>query len=142
MAANTIKPNKGIIYVLVHPTMKDFVKIGKTQRTAEERAKELGTTGLVGNFFVVFDIEVIDYSLIEILVHQKLDKFRPVKNREFFKISVKDAITCINKVILEKEQQKAFDFDINKPEIWFNNQNVIWKQIFRKYLKKRTKNAF
>ena len=115
--------------------MNGYVKIGKTQRTAEERAKELGTTGLVGNFFVVFDIEVIDYSLIEILVHQKLDKFRPVKNREFFKISVKDAITCINKVILEKEQQKVFDFDINKPEIWFNNQNVIWKQIFRKYLK-------
>ena len=137
MANKRTKSSKGFIYILVHPTMNGYVKIGKTQRTAETRANELTTnagSGMVGSFVVAYEIEVVDYDLIEILVHQKLDKFRVLTNREFFYISVKDAIICINKVILEKEQQKVLDFDINNPEIWFNNQNIIWKQIFRKYL--------
>jgi len=39
--------NEGWIYILINPAFKkDLLKIGKTKRQPEERAKELSTTGI------------------------------------------------------------------------------------------------
>lgn len=36
----------GCVYILKNPAMSDLIKIGQTERTAQERADELYTTGV------------------------------------------------------------------------------------------------
>jgi hypothetical protein len=46
----------GYIYLLINSAMEGFVKIGKTTKTPEERAKELSNaTGVPTPFTVAFD---------------------------------------------------------------------------------------
>jgi len=92
--SNTINP--GYIYVLTNPSIQDIVKIGKTQRSPDERAKELSlATGVPTPFIVVYQSYFSDCDKAEIFIHTKLDKYRVVNNREFFKVAIPIAIDCI-----------------------------------------------
>ena len=82
-AAVQIRP--GLIYVLRNEHMQHLVKIGKTTRTAEGRARELARpTGVAGKFEVLLDEYVADVDAAERLVHARLSKYRIQSNREFF----------------------------------------------------------
>lgn len=134
---------KGLIYILLNPSFKRHLKIGKTQRTSEERAKEIynqSKTGIPTEFVVAYEIEVSDCDLVENLVHNELAKHRFNKDREFFEIPLKEAISKIDKVIKELEKQHKLEF-IEKakpkefnPKEWWPELSFAWQQIFRNHL--------
>ena len=92
--------DNGYVYVLMNPSMDNLVKIGKTERTPEERAKELSsTTGVPTPFVVVYNCYFESCSEAEVFIHTYLENkgFRVSSNREFFEIPIKDAIDAVMK---------------------------------------------
>lgn len=133
---------KGFIYILLNPSFVHYVKIGKTQRSSEERAREIyrqSKTGIPTEFVVAHDYEVSDCDLVERLVHEKLKKYRVDNDREFFNVQLKDAIKAIDSVIHDLEKQHKLDFleqtkQTFTPINWWENLSLVWKQIFRNHL--------
>jgi hypothetical protein len=85
--------------------MPGLVKIGKTEREPEDRAKELSAgTGVPTPFVVAYAEWFKDCSAAENYVHALLEQkgFRVAQNREFFCAPVKAAIQAIMKA---KEQE-------------------------------------
>lgn len=91
--------DNGYVYVLMNPSMQNLVKIGKTKREPEERAKELSTTGVPTPFIVVYSCYFENCSKAEYFVHEYLESegFRVSSKREFFEIPIKDAIDSVMK---------------------------------------------
>jgi len=90
--------DNGYVYVLMNPAMENLVKIGKTERTPEERAKELSsTTGVPTPFIVVYKRYFESCSKAEEFVHTFLENkgFRISSNREFFEIPINEAIDAV-----------------------------------------------
>ena len=82
------RTSKGSVYVLENDSMPDFYKIGWTDRSPEERAKELSGTGVPTPYRVAYSKSTNLTAEVEKEIHNKLDKFRPRSNREFFKIDL------------------------------------------------------
>lgn len=77
----------GVLYVMRCVAMKDEVyKVGWTSKSAEERAKELSTTGVPAPFKVVKYWKHDNPSALETNVHAMLDPYRIKANREFFSL--------------------------------------------------------
>lgn len=92
--------NGGHVYALLNSTMAGLVKIGKTEREPEERAKELSCgTGIPTPFVVAYAEWFKDCSAAEDYVHSLMEQkgFRVSQNREFFCAPVKAAIQAIMK---------------------------------------------
>lgn len=92
------------IYVLINPSMKGLVKIGKTNRSPEERASELSSaTNMPTPFVVAYEEEVPDSHVAEMLIHDELTQqgYRVNDEREFFTIPLKDAIRIVSHVAYE-----------------------------------------
>lgn len=91
---------KEIIYVMSNSTIPGLLKIGYTGKPVEERCKELSrATGVP----VPFKIEYI-FRLhgrgeeLEREIHRYLEHKRNSSRREFFDISLKEAIEAVNKI--------------------------------------------
>lgn len=83
----------GHIYILINATMDGYLKIGKTERTPVERARELSqATGVPTPFMVAYSEYVPDCALAEQLIHLRLDQFRTNPGREFFYMRPEHAI--------------------------------------------------
>jgi hypothetical protein len=94
----------GHIYVLVNPSIEGLVKIGKTTRDPESRARELSqATGVATPFYVGYSIEVADCHSAEEYVHAVLEHngFKRSPNREFFQMPLRKAIEVL--LLAEKE---------------------------------------
>lgn len=93
--------NSGYIYVLINHSMENLVKVGKTTRDTESRAKELSSvTGVPMPFLVAFDTYFDDCSEAEEYIHKRLEQkgFRLSNNREFFKAPLKEVVNIIVEV--------------------------------------------
>lgn len=102
---------EGSLYIMQNPVFPpNVLKIGRTERNARERAKELFTTGLPDPFDICYEREVPDCVLAEKLVHQSLKKHRHRDNREFFIIPLQQAISTIEEIIYT-------EFEKNVPTI-------------------------
>ena len=89
-------PNRGFIYILVNAATPKLLKIGKTTRSPNERADELSQgSGVAGRFVVAFDIEVEDCDAAEAVIHQELSACRYSETREFFEMSLRDAMQVV-----------------------------------------------
>lgn len=77
----------GHVYVLTNRAIPGFVKIGRTTRSPEERARELSSTGVPRKWEVHFAIFVPDCAAVERQVHADLKACRDSRDREFFKIA-------------------------------------------------------
>lgn len=133
---------KGYIYVLLNPLFPKYLKIGQTTRLSEERAKEIfyqARTGIPTEYIVAYDVEVTNCSLVEKHVHKSLEKRRIHQSREFFEISLKEAITIINGVIdaLNKQHKidfaQRFDKELTYNE-WWDSLPFTWQQVLRNHL--------
>ena len=89
-------PMPGRVYVLTSQAMPDMVKIGYTQGSVEKRARELSSTGVPVPFVVRFIRKTGDCRTLEGRVHSYLKRYRVSKKKEFFKVSVKDAVLAIS----------------------------------------------
>jgi len=88
----------GFLYVLINASMPDAVKVGKTERDPESRAKELsGVTGVPTPFMVVYQESFDDCSAAEEYVHALLEEsgYRVATNREFFSAPIRLVIQAV-----------------------------------------------
>ena len=77
----------GWVYIMINPSMPGLVKVGKTQRDPEERARELSSaTGVPTPFIVAYQARFADCTQAEAYVHSVLEQqgLRVGEDREFF----------------------------------------------------------
>lgn len=101
-------PNAGFLYVLINPSLPGLVKIGKTYRDPESRARELSqATGVATAFHVAYSLPFADCDLAESYVHLFLEQrgFRLMPNREFFQMPLQSAI----ELVLETQRTLSAD---------------------------------
>jgi T5orf172 domain-containing protein len=99
---------RGFIYVLINPAMPGLLKIGKTSGSSEDRAAELSAvTGLPTPFVVACDWNTSDCDAAELEVHARLEKSRYSKEREFFRLPLKEAIQIVSEICGRFEPQLA-----------------------------------
>jgi tetratricopeptide (TPR) repeat protein len=90
---------EGYIYIVINESYKGLVKIGRSSRPPEERAKELSRpTGVPTRFHVAYEEFVADCHLAEKLVHKRLEQHRVNQRREFFEVALKEAIKVVAEV--------------------------------------------
>ena len=94
----------GFIYVLSTREQKNFLKIGYTDRTVDERIKELNSaTAIAIPFGVRYAWTVKNARGIEKMVHDTLREYRIRKDREFFDIDFYVAKNEIDRIVDELE---------------------------------------
>lgn len=119
-------PQSGYIYILINPTLNGLVKIGKTSKTSEERAKELSSaTGIPTQFMVAYDEFFEDIDLAESHVHEVLKNMghHVFPNKEFFDIPLKEAIRVINET--RKYFTNTFSSNTTSEEIFEEDEILI-----------------
>lgn len=82
----------GFVYIMINPAMRGLVKIGLTERTPTDRAKDLRGTAVPDDFIVVYDELVTDSAFIEKRLHARFNDYRYQPNREFFQVPIREAI--------------------------------------------------
>ena len=97
--------NRGIIYVMWNELFPELVKIGVTQghtsADVEKRRKELSHgENMPQPYEAKFAICVNNYEKIESVIHKSLNKLRHNPHREFFKLSVDEAISLLSSYII------------------------------------------
>ena len=90
----------GYIYILSNSAMPGLLKIGRTDRHPEQRARELRTTGVPHPFVLEHYVDVEDSAHAEAQIHQFLQSkgARMSTDREFFSISMHEAIEALDLV--------------------------------------------
>jgi hypothetical protein len=91
---------KDIIYVMSNTSIPGLLKIGYTSKPVEERCKELSkATGVPTPFKVEYIFRLYGRGEdLEKEVHRCLEHKRHSNRREFFDVTLKEAIETINKV--------------------------------------------
>jgi hypothetical protein len=83
------------LYILSNPSMPGLIKVGKTTTSPDQRMSELHSTGVPTPFILELSIEVVDCHRSERAAHHAIAKARLARDREFFRISVADALKQI-----------------------------------------------
>lgn len=99
---------EGYVYVMTNSSIEGQVKIGKTTRDPYERAKELSSaTGVPTPFVVVFYKPFKNCHFAEKTIHQYLEKkgYRVNNNREFFNMSIPEAIDVVQSMYAIEQKQ-------------------------------------
>lgn len=129
------------IYILSNPSMSGLLKIGKTTKSPNKRMVELHSTGVPTPFVLDFAAEVNDCTHSEKVIHQVLANYRVSKNREFFRIEIKQALELVLEVIGEYEiHYLSHNFNIEKIRKKINEKTRIKEERekieYEKYLEK------
>ncbi len=86
----------GYVYILINASLNGIVKIGKSQNSPDEQARELSSaTGIATPFLVAYSSYFKECNAAEIFVHAQLENNRLADNREFFQVSVQQAIEVV-----------------------------------------------
>ena len=97
-----MKAPVGRVYVLSNPAMPGLLKIGYTMNTVEGRVKELSlATGVPTTFCIEYQLECRDPAALEAYAHTFFQNQRYNGNREFFSISINDAIEVLRQNAIE-----------------------------------------
>ncbi len=86
---------EGIIYILTNDSMPDYVKIGMTQTTVEQRMAELDKTGIPLPFRCHYAVRVANVKVAEKLIHDVFGDYRARPNREFFTVSPERVVSAL-----------------------------------------------
>ena len=92
--------SEGIVYVLTHPAMEGYVKIGKTGNL-EERMRSLNNTSVPGPFQCFYAAKVPDMGKTEVDLHEVFGDKRVHPKREFFNVEPSRVERAIRMVALE-----------------------------------------
>ena len=88
---------------------ENIFKIGLTKRTSEQRSKELSNTSTIDKFFIINKYQTRNCEEAERLIHEKLEKYRLSKRREFFRCELKKILDACES-ITEKINKNYIDF--------------------------------
>ena len=89
------------IYVLTNDTMPGLVKVGFTKNKPSERVKQINAaTGVAQDFTVEYQFPCFNAHDLEKEIHIYLESqgFRVNKSKEFFNITVQQAISVIERI--------------------------------------------
>lgn len=91
---------KEIIYIMSNPSIPGLLKIGYTGKPVEDRCKELSkATGVPVPFKVEYILRLHGRGLeCEGEIHKFLEHKRNSSRREFFDITLSEAIDAVNKI--------------------------------------------
>jgi len=93
---------RGFVYILTNPIFrKNVVKIGKTKRSVNTRARDLYNTAVPTRFEEYASLRTVKYEKVENLIHAiltKLTRKRVNEDREFYKISPAGALEVFRDV--------------------------------------------
>ena len=91
---------KGYIYILENEFMPGLLKIGKTKQQPVKRARDISRgINIPGKFTVSYKRIVSEYTECERTIHKLLSDYRYNEDREFFSISLNDAVRIIDSYI-------------------------------------------
>jgi hypothetical protein len=128
--------DSGYIYVLINPMLPDLVKIGKTVKSPDERAKELSSsTGVPAPFFVAYQISVNNITEAESYFHQLFSEQRVNDGREFFNTPLHNVIKAMYEYH-NSEQSNEYNHrkmeikQVNSPQK--NSSNTLFSTYFIK----------
>lgn len=100
----------GFVYIMRQPAHEENIfKIGLTKRTSEQRSKELSNTSTIDKFFIINKYQTRNCEEAERLIHEKLEKYRLSKRREFFRCELKKILDACES-ITEKINKNYIDF--------------------------------
>ena len=102
---------RGYVYVMINASYEGIVKVGKTTKSPEERAKELSSaTGVPTPFIVVYKRVFQDCGQAEKIAHEILTSrgCRVNDMREFFAVDITDAINVV--LSIPDELDDSLDF--------------------------------
>ena len=106
-----MKAPVGRVYVLSNPAMPGLLKIGYTMNTVEGRVKELSlATGVPTTFCIEYQLECRDPAALEAYAHSFFQNQRYNGNREFFSISINDAIEVLRQNAIELMAEELSDY--------------------------------
>ena len=87
------------VYIMSNPTMPGYYKIGYTKKNPEERAKQISNaTGVIVPMEVEWAFNCYNGFALEQEVHHKLDAYRVSNQREFFQISLNEAMEAVKEL--------------------------------------------
>ncbi len=114
------KETKGYVYILTNPSFReDWVKIGKTSRSVEERVNDLDNTAVPLPFQIYATIQTTKYNEVEKMVHKMMDKLnehlRVRKNREFFNVTPEKALSIFYDIKEIVDDAVIMVYKDNKP---------------------------
>ena len=112
----------GFIYIMSNTAFRDRIKIGQSERDPSSfRKNELYNTGTPEPFKVEYTAFVENYREVEKKIHRIFDKQRPNKDREFFNVSIAEAILVI------RENSK-----VKYEEVFYKSPQEIRKEKIRR----------
>ncbi len=115
---NELYPDRvGFVYALQNAFMPRIVKLGATRQHPLRRAKELSApTGVPGEYKLSYYHAFSDCFLAESLTHEHFATRRINESREFFEVSVEEAITFIeaigNSAVYKERLGESWDAEI------------------------------
>jgi hypothetical protein len=128
---------KGFVYVMMNPAFPDHIKVGKTTKSPEERARELSAaTGVPTPFVVAYAASFLDCDQAEKYIHSLLEArgISRTPDREFFSTNLREVIA----VVLEAERNlsqnaqstgSGIDADLGQDDSQ-NFRNPVWLDVF------------
>lgn len=123
---NSIKKINGFVYILSNKLMPGILKIGFTERRVEDRVQELNkSTGVPSDFDIEVYFPTDSPSENEARVHKLLSEFR-IKNKEFFKISLDQALRIMSKVFVFSPVVFNENVSVPKRVRWLQCKTCDW----------------
>lgn len=91
-----------IVYILINQAMPEYVKIGHTTTSVEQRVRELSRSSSVPIPFECYYAARVENAVyVEKRLHEGLDDYRPNKSREFFTIAPEKIVSLLKIAELE-----------------------------------------
>lgn len=128
--------SRGIIYVLTNDAMPGYIKIGRTNKSLEQRMKQLDKTGIPLPFRCHFAVRIDNYEENEAKAHKIYAGNRVRSNREFFRVAPEDAAALLEvfaqgfngEIITTDNTMFGEDGIVNDDDVTTNNSKKGKKQ--------------
>lgn len=121
----------GIVYILTNESMPEYIKIGFTHGSVEDRIRQLDRTGVPLPFEIYYAATVENAESEEKWLHSIFGDRRARNNREFFKINPEYAVLALKRIAIEEvlfdsgltpEEEKEVD-DVKERRARFHFEN-------------------
>jgi hypothetical protein len=118
----------GFVYIISNPSMPGLIKVGFTKNQLSQRLTELWSSGVSEPFILEAFVETDEPNKLEKQSHKVLSEYRYNDKREFFKISVNEALEILTKEITNIEWKTDCSYEIVK-------NKTDWVDTYTKKLK-------
>ena len=117
LASQSYSEGAGWIYILSTREQPEILKIGRTDRSVADRVREINSaTGVLVLWAARRTYRVLDAKKAETEIHRRLVDYRIRMDREFFAMSIGQAVEAIDAYLEESQQRDRWTGRV----IWFD----------------------